>query len=276
MKIYACAFLMVVLMISCKGETMPESDATFKGIKDSPPSAWDELAKKRMLFGHQSVGDNIIEGVTDLMKDHPYIRLTIKQTVSPDDLAPGTLAHFPVGKNEAAASKIKDFAAKIRQDLGDEVDVAFFKLCFVDIDSTTDVGKLFQEYRDTMASLKKDYPVVTFVHVTTPLLRKEKTTIKGLLGKVLGKSGGFFDDSHNIKRNEYNDLIRKNYGGKEPVFDLAAVESTHPDGTKETFNAGGKRYYALAPEYTEDGGHLNTLGRKVVAEQVLLFLAGLR
>ena len=276
MKIYACAILMVFLMISCKGETMPESETAFKDIKDIPPSAFKGLATKRILFGHQSVGDNIIAGMTDLIKDHPSIKLTINQTTRPDDLTPGTFAHFPVGENEKAESKIKDFAAKIRQGLGSKVDIALFKFCFVDIDANTDVGRLFQEYRDTMASLKKDYPTVTFVHVTVPLLRQEKTTIKRLIGRIMGRSGGFFDESHNIKRNEYNDLIRKFYSGKEPIFDIAAVESTHPDGTRETFNAGGKRYHALTPEYTGDGGHLNDVGRKIVAGQFLTFLSQLK
>jgi lysophospholipase L1-like esterase len=33
---------------------------------------------------------------------------------------------------------------------------------------------------------------------------------------------------------------------------------------------------SLCPEYTEDGGHLNAVGRKTVAEQLLVFLAGLK
>ena len=37
----------------------------------------------------------------------------------------------------------------------------------------------------------------------------------------------------------------------------------------------GKTFYAMAPEYTYDGGHLNELGRKKVAEQLLILLANL-
>ena len=63
--------------------------------------------------------------------------------------------------------------------------------------------------------------------------------------------------------------------GKEPLFDLAMVESTYEDGSRYTFSANGHTYYALVPEYTKDGGHLNELGQKVAAEQLLIFLAGL-
>jgi hypothetical protein len=276
MRLKRLVILFVFLICSCKGETMPQTRTTIKDIKDVPPSAWEGLAKKRILFGHQSVGDNIVEGMADLMKDHPTIRLTIKQTTKPDDIVPGTFAHFPVGENGKPDSKIRDFADKIRRGMGEKVDIALFKFCFVDINADTDVERLFQSYRETMESLKKEYPSVTFAHVTVPLLREEKPGIKGLIGRLTGRSGGFFDDRHNIKRNEYNEFIRRCYTGKEPVFDIAAVESSRPDGKQVTFSSGGRKYPALAPEYTEDGGHLNALGRRVVAAQFLGFLAGLR
>ncbi len=267
--------LMALLMISCKGETMADSQTVLKKMKDTPPSAWEGLSRKRMLFGHQSVGNNMIAGMDELLKEYPYIELTIKAITGPEFIAPGTLAHFQVGKNEKAVSKIQDFDAKIRQGLGDQVDIALFKFCFVDVDAGTDVENLFSEYRNTMAALKNDYPAVKFVHVTVPLLRKEKTTIKGYIKKILGRSGGFFDDSHNMKRNQYNELLRREYTGKEPIFDLASIQATQQDGTHEEFTAGGKSYYALTPGYTDDGGHLNVLGRRAVAEQLLIFLSQL-
>jgi hypothetical protein len=50
------------------------------------------------------------------------------------------------------------------------------------------------------------------------------------------------------------------------------MESTFPDGTRETFSSDEKTYYALVPEYTYDDGHLNETGRKKAAEQLLLLL----
>ena len=38
------------------------------------------------------------------------------------------------------------------------------------------------------------------------------------------------------------------------------------------FTVTGKTYYSLISEYTRDGGHLNERGRKIVAEQLLIFL----
>jgi lysophospholipase L1-like esterase len=56
---------------------------------------------------------------------------------------------------------------------------------------------------------------------------------------------------------------------------MAAVESTYPDGRPCTFRVAGRTYESLVPEYTTDGGHLNERGRRAVAAQLLVFLAGL-
>ena len=37
-----------------------------------------------------------------------------------------------------------------------------------------------------------------------------------------------------------------------------------------------KNYYSLVPEYTNDGAHLNELGRKIVAEGLLNLLASIK
>jgi hypothetical protein len=69
--------------------------------------------------------------------------------------------------------------------------------------------------------------------------------------------------------------MRREYGGREPLFDLAAVESTRPDGSRETLSLGGKTAFALHPGYTNDGSHLNEVGRRRAAEALLTLLARL-
>ena len=111
------------------------------------------------------------------------------------------------------------------------------------------------------------------IHVTVPLTTT-KTTWKTWIKKLIGKKELWeYDD--NIKRNEFNELLIKEYDGKEPVFDLAKVESTYPDGRRETCTHKGKTSYSLVPDYTYDGGHLNETGRKKAAEQLLILLAKL-
>ena len=69
--------------------------------------------------------------------------------------------------------------------------------------------------------------------------------------------------------------MRNAYRGREPVFDLATIESTRPDGRREAIRAGSRSGYALVPAYTSDNSHLNEQGRRRVAEELLVFLARL-
>ena len=62
---------------------------------------------------------------------------------------------------------------------------------------------------------------------------------------------------------------------KEPVYDLAKMESTFADGKRSSFTKDGKTYHSLVPDYTRDGGHLNETGREIAAEQLLILMAGL-
>jgi hypothetical protein len=159
--------------------------------------------------------------------------------------------------------------------MGDTSDIAFFKFCFVDIETSTDIETIFSDYKNMMSDLKQDYPNTTFIHVTVPLIKTLPSNFKIRIKELLGLSIGFFDKGHNVARNNFNALIREEFEGKEPIFDLATFESTHPDGKRETFMNQGKTYYSLVSDYTPDAGHLNETGRKKVAEQLLILLAKL-
>ena len=63
--------------------------------------------------------------------------------------------------------------------------------------------------------------------------------------------------------------------GKEPLYDLAKIEATYPDGKVLSYSRHGKIQYTLIPTYTNDGGHLNEKGRRIAAAQLLILLADL-
>jgi len=71
----------------------------------------------------------------------------------------------------------------------------------------------------------------------------------------------------NKTRSLFNTELRKRLG--DSVFDLAAMQATRPDGSKVSFNSGDAIYELMNPDYTDDGGHLNAIGRQVVAIEVL-------
>jgi len=269
--------ILSISIIGCSGGKMEEQKMNYKKLADTPASAWETLSKKTIYFGHQSVGFNMMDGIVDLLKENPQIKLNVVETSNPSEFTPGVFAHSRVGKNVNPESKIKEFVKFMDDGIGGKADIAFFKFCFVDIHSGTDLQNVFEEYKTKMAEMEKKYSSTRFVHVSVPLtsqpdgfkgvLKRTKDFIKQIIGKI-----NMYDNKVKYK---YNEMLRKEYSDEKKLFDLAMVEATSPDGSKVLFSNGDNSKYALYSGYTDDGGHLDSIGRKHVAEQLLLFLVNL-
>jgi lysophospholipase L1-like esterase len=270
MKSAFAVCLATVLVAGCSGGNVTSHHAgqPLPGTKRD----WSALADQRVFFAHQSVGYNIVEGVTDLLKDQQKA-LQVTETTAAGDLKPGVLAHATVGKNGDPSSKIRGFADYMDAGLASHTDIALFKFCYIDVDASTDVDQVFTQYKQTMTTLRERYPSTRFVHVTMPL-RMVQTGPKALIKRVMGKpAGGYLE---NVRRNRYNEMIRREYSGREPLFDLARVEATAGETQQTTFRYEGAEYFALNPSYTSDNGHLNEAGRRLVAAAFLDTLAEAR
>lgn len=274
--------LSILLLMTCiigSNEAMAQEEVGLDLEKISVEQ-WDRLNKKRIFFGHHSVGYNILDGVDMVATKRPSVKVNVVKLDGPSELGrdgQGLLSHGKVGDNFDPRSKIDDFASWIDKGVGGNVDVAFMKFCYVDIGTQTDLKELFNHYTQSLADLKAKYPTTTFVHFTVPLmsektgLAKWKHKLKGVVKKVLGKNE-FYENQNKFK---FNEMIRAEYNGKEPVFDLAAIESTYPDGTRSTFSSEGENIESMVPEFTDDGGHLTPVGKEIVAGNLLFFLANL-
>ncbi len=267
-------FFIPIVLIACSGGEMAQKQQDIKSIKDISELQWETLSYKKIFFAHQSVGFDIIKGIKDLMNENPSIKLNLVETCDPNDFRTGVFAHARVGQNVNPGSKISEFKKKVDNGLGNKVDFAFLKFCYVDIHSGTDLTLIFNDYKKNMADLLKKYPETTFFHLTTPLtltpsgirggFKKIKDFIKRNAGKI-----NMYDNKIKYK---FNNMLRQEYDGGNYLFDLAMQESTTSDGNLISYGKGNKKYYTLLPEYTDDGGHLNQVGRKQVAEQLLLFV----
>lgn len=236
-------------------------------------SSWEKLATKKIYFGHQSVGYNIIDGINDLMKEYPQIRINIIETTEPGKFNMGIFAHSTVGRNVDPKSKIDSFSENLKQGVGDKADIAFFKFCYVDIVAKTDTQDIFNAYKEAVTTLNKNYPELKIIHFTVPPTESEitwKTKLKLLIGK-----GEIWELGDNIKRNEYNEMLIAEYSKTGLLFDLAIFESTYPNGKRCSFSKNDKKYFTLVPEYSDDGGHLNNKGKHIIAEQFLIFLVNI-
>ena len=161
----------------------------------------------------------------------------------------------------------------ISDEIGSKLDIAFLKLCYVDVTAGSDVRSIFRSYQAAMEKINQTCPTLQIIHWTLPLT-VSRTTWKTKIKKILGKT--LWECEDNRKRWQFNSLVRNEYKGKEPVFDLARIESGAVERQPTSFRLHGESIETLNPRYTNDGGHLNAFGRKVVAGQLLLFLASMK
>lgn len=223
-----------------------------------------ELARARVFFGHQSVGGNVLDGLTALAADNGVALRIVEAPAGVDDGQPG-LVHTKIGTNAQPATKCDAFGSFLAQDPAASWDAAVLKFCYADLGDRSDVTpeQLLDLYKKAVASVRTARPGLTLIHSTIPLNSNGLGTgdrVKGFLG--LGTS----KDANNVRRNRFNELLRKEYSG-EPLFDVARAESTRSDGTRTGFKKDGQFFPALAREFTSDGGHLSPQGRRWVAQE---------
>lgn len=259
------------------GEGMLRADdVDLSALDRVSDQTWTRLANMRIYFGHQSVGWNMLAGIEDIQKRRPVVRLNIVESRDKPTAeipgAGGAFVHSSIGRNQHPIEKIDDFTKMLSEGAGVGADVALVKLCYVDIDENRDVDALFKHYDETLSRLQREHPNTVIVRVTSPLTTVErgpKARIKSLLGRSLDGHG------ENANRERFNALVRSSASAKSPLFDLAKIESTLPDGSTAMYKFAGMPVPCLAEQYTHDGGHLNDAGRMIAARELLLLLAGI-
>jgi hypothetical protein len=254
------------------GALMVAGALTHARADSSIRSALDAVAERRVFWGHQSVGMNLIEGLQDLARaEGAALRVAeIRAGVGGPGLAARTLSHAFLEENGAPLKKLAAFSRAFSTGAASGADVALMKFCYVDVVEKTDVTALFAAYQRAVAEVQAASPGTVIVHVTVPLQAVEgglKAMAKDLLGKPR------WGTQHNAAREAYNELLRREYADKAPIFDLARVEATRPDGGAETSRWNGREVRALVSAYTDDGGHLNAEGRRRAAAELARVIA---
>jgi hypothetical protein len=265
-------FLLFLTVTACSGN-LPETSVIEKRHHDSPPLliAMNSVAHKQFVFGHHSVGGNILSGLKSLSSRPENPQINIIELSEQAPVTRSGIYHFSPGKNKDPISKIDAFVTILSSSLerGLHPDAVILKFCYVDFTPRSDVKKLFSYYQNKMADLNKNYPALKVLHSTVPLTTRP-TNMKAKLKRLLGLE--VWDDSCNLARNKYNTLLRQSYQANE-IFDIAKIESTGRDGTIFQSEYKHELYNYLAPEYTDDGGHLNELGSRRAASEFVFFLA---
>lgn len=228
------------------------------------------LGGKRIFFGHQSIGENILGGLSRIFAGEGIEGLKIVNVEKSAPPGGPLLAETRIGKNGDPRGKCDAFESRVLNFPGGPPDIAVLKFCFVDFKPETDVSVLFGYYNAMVDTLRAKAPGVTLVHVTVPLTIRTPGW-KKLLKRILGREES--SDTLNTLRCEFNDLLRARYA-QEPLLDVAALESTYADGTREEFTRNGKTAFALRSDLSSDGVHLNAEGSRLAAAEFLRVLAG--
>ena len=223
---------------------------------------WELLAQKRIVFGHQSVGSDILAGVNTLAQ-----RAGVSLRVGNGTAAGPGIVHFKIGRNGEPGSKMHAFAAALTAGGAAGADVALMKLCYVDFDRDTDGSALAREYCATLDLLGRQFPKTTFLAVTAPLTTVQSGP-KAWLKRVLGREPAGY--AENYRRQQFNAVLRERYLAQGRLFDLARLEAQGGQVTRQ-----GVPLEVLDRRLSSDGGHLNDLGRELAAARLLTLIAAL-
>ena len=224
------------------------------------------ISQKNIYFGHRSVGENIIIGLNKIISENGQNELIIKELKDNSKFEGNYFIHSNIGNNGDPKSKFEEFTSIVNNLANKNLDIAMMKLCFVDITKNTNIDDVFKSYVAMIDSLKNKYPDLTIIHFSVPL-KSKPSLINNIKDIIKGRNN--YDPQDNLARNKFNELLFSKYS-KEDIFDLAEVESTYPDGKRESIIVDGKPCYFLIKDYTDDGGHLNESGRQTVAEKLIM------
>ena len=225
------------------------------------------LTNQRVFFGHQSVGGNILDGVNDWLRETGLAwPVSTPETASRDG---GALLHAKVGQNGDPRSKCDAFRQLVDGGTLGRLDVATLKFCYVDVQQEAAAAELCDTYCAVLEDLARRHPGTAIVPVTMPLTHAEGglgVAVRELLGRPNRVK------LQNLARQAFNDRLRQRWTAS-PIFDLAAAESTRPDGARETTSYKGRRAENLVAAYSDDGRHLGPVGRRQVAAAFIGALA---
>lgn len=195
------------------------------------------LATGPTLVVHQSVGQNVLDGAAALLAQK-------FQTLD--------VVRVEGGKDGSPLSKLDAFAAAVEKN---RPAIAHFELSSADVGADTDVDALFAVIKRRLGAIPSTRIIVWTVGLST--------VGRGLQGLIRNKlASGAFGERENVKRHQLNERLRKEYAGR--LFDLAAVQSKGC-----TFEREKATWPCLRDDFTDDGSHLNTAGRKAAGRAFL-------
>lgn len=236
-------------------------------VPEATPADVATVAQARVLFAHQSVGQNLIDALPEVTRRLGGPEIPVSGL---DDPSQG-IAEIAIGTNGDPLGKLDEFASLLRGGLADTIDIAVLKFCFMDFEPPApDAESVFDAYRAMMTELEAEFPDVTFVYTTVPLVTER--SVGDRLQNLLGRSTHRLPQ-YNVAREEFNSRVRAEYGDTGRLFDIASYVGADSSGTVTYRQSEGHEYAALDPRLASDPGHLNPEGAAFIGSAFVAFLA---
>ena len=261
-----CLAGLALFTAACQGET-----TAVEGVPILTSDVPGRLAQSRIFFAHQSVGENIVDGLKSLQTQNQMNGLNLVPLADASRATGPAFIHARLGSNGDPKSKTDAYEQALDAGLGATLDLAFQKYCFADFEADTNAEAVFDYYKQANARITQRYPNLTIVHVTAPLVTVQSGP-RAVVKKWIGRVPDYYLE--NTVREQFNEMMRAEYGGTGHLFDLAKFEASAPGHSPEPILFRGRTLYSLRPEYTTDGGHLNSTTQRRVAADLATFLAG--
>lgn len=146
----------LTLTLGCGDTSVRSNDAAIEGRVLSTEQA-DRLAGVRILFGHQSVGGNLIDGLADLAREGEPVPLTVVRSLRLDSAMRGVIAHEWVGENGEPESKLAAVGDALAGSAR-AANVAIVKFCYSDFGADSDPDAIFRAYQQEIAAWQARFP----------------------------------------------------------------------------------------------------------------------
>jgi hypothetical protein len=215
------------------------------GVAALPQAVMDRVAQFRWFFAHASVGENMMDGITELHSANAT-RYPL-QHVSDDDGTPPPVSECTPSTIYDNARGNPDWTDKVSWFEGyasngwrnPAVNIALNKFCWIDPYVNTN------SYLSSMRALEGRYPDTLFIYMTIPLT-------------------GYADTENNY-RNAFNRTLRQFCSSNNRVlFDVADIQSHDTNGTAYTYSTTNQLMYG-GFAVSEGDWHLNDVARPWVA-----------
>src|SRR5262249_25600299 len=115
MRVFVTAISNTVLVLALLAPGDLESFREERMLNDQQISS---LASRKILFGHQSVGTNILNGIRDMAATDARLKLNIVKSSHPESISGPAIVEFNVGENGNPQSKINAFNTVLEGGMG--------------------------------------------------------------------------------------------------------------------------------------------------------------